>query len=138
MYCHARTGAGTCIVSARSADGLDWDLEDGIRIAQTRTEEDAGAYGPCAGRCDDGWWMAYAGWSSPPAMHGRILAADSADGMTWTKQPEPVLQPGSAADARHCSEPSLLQVDDGSWRMYYEACGSDGAWRILAAGTGRQ
>ncbi len=133
LYCHARTDAYSHIVSARSDDGLTWTLEPGVRIAQDRPEEGAGAYSAFVGGGPETWWMVYAGWSGGPDSAGRLLAADSANGLDWRKRAAPVLEPATGLDARHCSEPTLLRLADGSWRLYYEACDAHGVWRILGA-----
>ena len=74
--------------------------------------------------------MLYAAWGQPRAG-GRILRATSKDGIEWEKRSPPVLVPGANYDNRHCSEPCLLGLADGSWRLFYEACDANGVWRIL-------
>jgi hypothetical protein len=66
----------------------------------------------------------------------RILMARSSDGLVWT--PEGVViegdgYGGSAIDAVHAEDMSLIALGDGRWRMYYAACDAQGVWRIASA-----
>ncbi|MFH1148460.1 MAG: hypothetical protein V1736_12245 [Pseudomonadota bacterium] len=133
LYFHARSETKYEIWSAISSDGLTWEIEHGTRIAQTKPEETYAAYSPYVVPVECGWRMYYSGWQRDPVLRGYILAAISPDGLTWTKEPGRALEPGSALDAVHCSEPCLLRLADGRWRLFYEAQGTDGRWRILGA-----
>ena len=67
------------------------------------------------------------GWGTDPSTggggtRGYVFTATSADGVRWDKNPVPVIAPGSAWDQVKCSEPALLELDDGSFRLFYEAC----------------
>jgi predicted GH43/DUF377 family glycosyl hydrolase len=134
LYFHARNNERYEIWSALSMDGIHWTMEEGRRIEQNRPEESYAAYSPYVLPLPmGGWRMYYAGWSSGPNSRGRILAAYSEDGLNWKKEPGVVLEPDDGLDARHCSEPCLLKLNDGRWRLIYEGKGSDGSWRILGA-----
>jgi len=133
MYCHALSSDAYHIISAYSDDGLSWLIEPGVRILQEKPEERYAVYSPFVGRTDNGvWFMLYSAWSSP-TKGGCILSATSDDGINWNKCSSPVLLVGDRYDSRHCSEPCLLELSDGSWRLYYEACDAHGVWRILGA-----
>ena len=134
LYHHARDPRRCEIWSAFSTDGLRWEREPGVRISQTRPEESYGAYSPHVIPTARGFWrMVYSGWCRHPEMRGRILAARSEDGLSWQKEADVVLEPGLELDAIHCSEPCLLRLANGRWRLFYEASDRKGRWRILGA-----
>ena len=134
LYFHARDTQRCEIWSASSEDGLEWEREPDVRISQTRPEEVHGAYSPHVIQTSRGFWrMVYSGWSRNPEMRGRILAARSDDGLFWEKEAGVVLEPGFELDAVHCSEPCLLRLPNGRWRLLYEASDKKGRWRILGA-----
>ena len=128
------------IVSAASSDGLNFELETGIRIPQDKHLESYSVYAPevlCL--ASGGYRMYYAGWVSAPEVpagskyHGRIFSAFSQDGLEWQKDPEICLDNGGPWDAIKASEPCLIDLADGRFRMFYEACDSKGRWRIASA-----
>ncbi len=141
LYC---LDIGRGIVSALSEDdGLTFHLESGLRIAQDGIYDSHSAFASeILYIADEGYVMYYAGYSAPNRAH--ILRAVSNDGLTWEKDPEPVLSPDNTGwDAVKCSEMCLIQLPqeaNGSprFRMFYEACdgtGLDqrGVWRIVSA-----
>ncbi len=140
LYCHRAVGqpgvgvrSDKTIISAISNDGLTFEREPGVRISQTNEYETATVYAPEVLRLGDGTYrMYYAGWSAEP-LHGRILSATSPDGLTWTKDPEPSVTFGGRWDTQKCSEPCVMRLPDGRYRMHYEANDANGIWRILGA-----
>ncbi|MDF1743788.1 MAG: hypothetical protein P1V19_08835 [Gimesia sp.] len=141
LYC-LEIGRG--IVSALSEDGgLTFQPEPGVRIGQDTPYDSRAAFAcEILKVADAGYVMYFAGYSAPNKAH--ILRASSDDGLTWKKDPEPVLSPdGTGWDAVKCSEMCLIplptQVGEPScFRMFYEACdgtGLDqrGVWRIASA-----
>ena len=77
-----------------------------------------------------------------PPTRGYICSATSSDGVSWEKDPSPVLAPDSAWDGVKCSEPDIVELDGGGFRLFYEACdgtaeGETGVWRILGASSRR-
>ena len=128
------------IVSAVSADGLQFELEPGIRIPQERALESFSAYAPEALRLGTGGYrMYYAGWVSAPEVpagskyHGRIFSAFSQNGVQWGKDPDICVDNGGRWDAAKASEPCVIDLPDGRFRMFYEACDLEGRWRIASA-----
>ena len=128
------------IVSATSSDGLIFELEPGVRIPQDRAQESYAVYAPEVLRlATSGYRMYYAGWVFAPEVaagskcHGRIFSAFSEDGLTWHKDPDICLDNGGRWDTTKASEPCVIDLDDGRFRMFYEACDKKGRWRIASA-----
>ena len=131
------------IVSAVSDDGLHFELEDGVRVAQDRDLEAFSVYAPEVLRlAAGGYRMYYAGWLAAPEVaagskyHGRIFSAFSDDGVDWRKDPDICIDNGGRWDAVKASEPCVIDLPDGRYRMFYEACDETGCWRIASATSG--
>ena len=131
------------IVSAVSADGLSFELEPGIRVPQDRDLESSAVYAAEVLRLGEGGLrMYYAGWTSAPDVpagskfHGRIFSAFSGDGLEWVKDPEICIDNGGRWDAAKASEPCVVDLPDGRFRVFYEACDMEGRWRIASATAG--
>ena len=131
---------GRHIVSARSGDGLDFVLEEGVRVAQDREHESYALYAPEVLRLGSGGYrMYYAAWTPAPEVpagspyHGRVLSAVSDDGLQWRKDPGVCLDNGGRWDRAKASEPCVIDLPDGRFRMFYEACDYTGRWRIASA-----
>jgi len=152
LYSRASDGSGdvnkqvgtTMSIVCAVGDGLSFTME-GTCISQETAVESVTVYAPavCKFRVGDGWgWrMYYAGWGGPPTR-GYICSATSSDGVSWEKDPSPVLAPDSAWDGVKCSEPDIVELDGGGFRLFYEACdgtaeGETGVWRILGASSRR-
>ncbi len=137
LYFHqsSATIGDKTIVSALSEDGLHFQKEPGVRIVQETPFETATVYAPEVLYLGDGTYrMYYAGWSSEP-LHGQILSATSSDGLNWTKDAKPSVVFGGRWDQVKCSEPCIMRLPDGCYRMFYEANDEHGVWRILSATT---
>lgn len=133
---------GRGIISAASCDGSNFEVEPGLRIAQGDRYDLLTAFAPEIVEVpDSGYVMYYAGYAA--ANRAYILRAESNDGLTWHKRPEPVLSPGGWWDAAKCSEMCVypLPATNGQaprYRMVYEACDGTavnerGVWRIAGA-----
>jgi hypothetical protein len=139
---------GEGIISFVSSDGLRFDPEPGVRIAQDTDHDRLCAFAPEIIRVAGvGYVMYYAGYSNP--KEASILRAESTDGLRWTKRPRPVITPGGQRlgpggwDAAKASEMCLIRLPEGPgqltrFRIFYEACdgtapGARGVWRIAAA-----
>lgn len=126
--------AGNVIISAVSTDGLRFTEEDGVRIAQETNRESSSVYAPEVVLLADGTYrMYYAAWSM--TIRGGVLSAASPDGLVWTKDSSVLLDLGSGSDldSNMVSEPCVIDLDDGRFRMFYEAKDSEGRARILSA-----
>jgi len=125
--------AGLQIRSAYSDDGLDFEFDPGARLVQEDVCESFALYAPEVLKLGDGSYrMYYAAWSEQP-WHGRIFGARSSDGLDWQKDKDPCLEFGGRWDAVKVSEPCVISLPDGRYRMFYEGCDQQGNWRILSA-----
>jgi hypothetical protein len=124
--------AGNHIISATSADGLAFRADPGVRIAQAGPLQTFSVYAPeVLALASGGYRMYYAGWTVEP-LRGRIFSALSADGLDWTRDLEPDVVFGSRYDREKCSEPSVIRLPGGRYRLFYEACDEHQVWRILS------
>jgi hypothetical protein len=80
----------------------------------------AGVDFPSVARTDDGYLMTYSGSSLAQPNVVSVGVATSLDGITWTKEQEPVINPGACGefDDRTINIPRLRQTDDG-WLLFY-------------------
>jgi hypothetical protein len=139
MYFHRysyplRSGldAGNHIISALSVDGLFFEEEAGVRIAQESDRETFAVYAPEVVRVGDGSYrMYYSGWSD--TVRGGVFSATSIDGLTWHKAGAPCIELGGKWDTDMVSEPCVIGLSDGRSRLFYEACDDDEHYRILSA-----
>ncbi|MBL9215335.1 MAG: hypothetical protein JNG83_07660 [Opitutaceae bacterium] len=139
LFCGQR---GRGIVSAVSADGLDFVPEPGVRLGRAPEPGRGNVFAPEIVRLPDGSWvMYYADYVAANRAH--ILRATSDNALDWRPAPTPVLVPGGRWDAAKCSEMGLLERPaaaggGGRFRMLYEGCdgtarGERGVWRLLGA-----
>ena len=120
------------IVSAASVDGLDFEIEPGVRIAQETERETYAVYAPEVVRLGDGSFrMFYAGWAE--GIDGGVFSAVSEDGIAWTKLSRPLLDLDGRLDRGMVSEPCVIELPDGRCRMFYEARDDEGSAHILSA-----
>ena len=133
-------GARKHIISANSDDGLHFERDPGVRIAQTKPLESYQTYAPEVVRLGAGTFrMYYAGWTQDPTVkkgspyNGRIFSATSQDGLNWVKDDGICLDIGGQWDPVKASEPCVIELHDGGLRLFYEACDHEGKWRILSA-----
>ena len=124
------------IISAISDDGLQFEVEPGVRIAQeSETRESYAVYAPEVIRLANGSYrMYYAAWSDD--IRGGIFSAASQDGLNFTKDSGPLLDLDRPLDCRMVSEPCVINLDDGRCRLYYEAEDQNATRRILSATSG--
>ena len=143
LYCHeypnepSGTGinTGNHVISAISDNGLDFEREPGVRIEQETALEDYAVYAVEVLRLGDGTYrMYYAGWSRGP-VEGRIFSATSDDGLNWVKDEGICLDNGGVHQGEKVSEPCVVRLSDGRFRMFYEANDGGQEWRILSATT---
>ncbi len=135
---------GTGIISAISSDGgTTFEIEPGVRIAQSPPLTAHAAFAPeIIRRGPSDYRMYFAAYST--AERTDILTAESADGLDWTIQAEPVLSPGGGGwDDAKSSEMCVFELPDSTaetprFAMVYEGCdgtavGVRGVWRVVCA-----
>jgi hypothetical protein len=133
MYFESRGSADrpTVICSAVSDDLLYWKHEEGIRLAGFD-----GVGGPRYVVVPYGHGRVYCFASDMAGYRSRIFTAHSGDGLNW-KRAACVIEGGGynseELDAVHSEDLSLVEIEDGQYRMYYAACDRNGIWRIASA-----
>jgi len=118
------------IHSATSTDGLHWQVMDGICIEHGGIFDAVLAQSPSMVHNADGslfvypdgrYRMYYAGFDG---SHFRILAASSQDGLTWRKEGVK-LDIGGPYSAAQVTDPEIVQLPDGSFRMFYSGSNAE-------------
>jgi len=123
---------GNHIVSAVSYDGLNFEIEPGVRIAQETERESRAVYAPDVVRLGDGTFRVYyAAWAE--GIDGGVFTAVSEDGLEGVKSPVPLLDLDGRWDEGMVSEPCVIELLDGRSRIFYEAKDADRRCRILSA-----
>lgn len=77
-----------------------------------------GVHWPSVVRIGDRWAAYYAGVSGPGRGTGKIGVAFSDDGLTWTKQAEPVLVASESWELRSLDRPRIVATPDGFVMLY--------------------
>ncbi len=135
---------------AESADGLDWQRVRGpatmgavLDPHPDATRFDSAHIGISDIQRHQGlywmWYLGGAGNAEPGARRGFPMlpgAAISRDGIHWARLEGPfdgaMLPVGATGefDARMVSWPQMIQLDDGSWRLYYHTLTSEGEYVV--------
>eukprot|EP01051_Picozoa_sp_SAG22_P017742 SAG22_NODE_2809_length_2190_cov_3.879484_3_plen_147_part_00 len=138
---------GNNIVSAVGDDGLFFEQEPGVRVDRTTPEQSYRVYAPEVVRlAAGGFRMYFAGWCAADGdaslvggskFHGRIYSAFSDDGLAWVPDSgtTATIDRGGKHDTAKASEPCVIELPDGSWKLFYEACDLAGQWRIASASS---
>ena len=126
MYYEARSSnAPTVILSATSHGGLEWELEDGVRIGDGRW-----SYG--TPRCvyfptNDGiLYRLYFHHYSFPLVAGldalnHIVSAISYDGLNFEIEPGTRISQETERESMAVYAPEVIRLRNGTFRMYYAA-----------------
>ena len=130
-----RLDRGNHVLSALSRDGLSFEPEPGVRIAQTDARDRAAVYCAAMVRLGGRLVRAYYGaWSGGTGALGAVMSALSEDdGLTFAKDPAPCIAPDGPLEASFASEPCVFSDRAGRMRMVYEAGDAAGVTRILSA-----
>lgn len=139
------------IVSATCTDGIGlvFEPDPGIRIPQLSgalaTFGGLLTYTPDVMYCaEEGYWrMYFSAWQQDPGADypsGYILSATSEDCINFvlSNGGQPVMYPGGKWDRIKCSNPSVIALPGGRYRIFIEACdgsadGGFGVWRVSSA-----
>jgi predicted GH43/DUF377 family glycosyl hydrolase len=107
---------------ATSADGNTWTVTEQPVLAISQPwEHDLQIY-PCVLHVDGVYLMWYASYLQKNHETTAIGFAASTDGITWHKHPQnPVLRPDPdrAWESHYVSSHSVMQLDDGRFRIWY-------------------
>lgn len=109
---------------ASSTDGLSWKVteEPVLKISQS-WEHDLQIY-PCVLMVDGVYLMWYASYLDAEHLTTGIGFAASTDGIHWHKHPDnPILRPDPerAWESLYVSSHSVMQLDDGRFRIWYSS-----------------
>ena len=131
---------------ATSPDGVTWDKQTTPVMTPDLPWEqpfDAGGFEvggvlePSVIVEDGLWRMWYVGFGRDPgapddAAYARIGYAESADGITWTKRPDPVFvrDPGASFEAHGVSHANVVADPRGGYHLFYVGIGVDEALRM--------
>lgn len=129
------------IVSARSADGISWQRESGVRIDVRKPSfDDEMVYG-CYVRRDANrqFEMFYqASRVQDERWHSRILRSTSPDGLHWAKPKSTGIERGSALLIQNRVQSPHLVSLNGQEMMFLSGDGPDGVSRIVRATRSEQ
>lgn len=107
------------IRSAVSIDGLNWSIEDGIRIPAGGKDYKMIANNPCVIPFENGWRMYFRGTDRLP-LWSNIFVAFSDDGIRWDVQGITLKFKRYAKYERHgVAFPFVMSLDNSQYRMYY-------------------
>ncbi|MCA9009084.1 MAG: hypothetical protein KDB01_05025 [Planctomycetaceae bacterium] len=129
---------------ATSTDGINFQHRLGKPVlSATPNNYDAnGLYSPVVIRYENKFLMIYAGhcYASNRVTPGiYLLSAASGNGLSWTKNPSPVLSPDPTVDwlQNGVAEPALCPGPDGNFYLFFTANLGDDQKRCIAVGRSR-
>lgn len=134
------------IGSATTTNGFLINTDEGARLTHAATGQlDCVVSNPWVAQIAQGYRMYYQAQADlcdgrsrqlndPPATY-RIMSAYSADGKNFQREPGVRIDTGPATGLSSAGRGSVIQLDDGSYRMYFEGrfIGSEAIDRILTA-----
>lgn len=129
---------------ATSTDGVHWDKQpEPVLTADLPWERpfDAGGFEvggvlePAVIYDGGRWRMWYVGFGHDPERpddpaYARIGYAESADGVTWAKRPDPVLVGEDEFEALGVSDPNVVADPRGGYHLFYVGIGMDERLRM--------
>ncbi len=110
------------ICSALSKNGLDWKVEDGVRIDFGPAGYRFIANNPAVIEFAGKWRMYFRGSNNMP-IKDKIFVAESSDGLLWVVQGV-VLSPNPACykEKQEVAHPFVFKTRDNLYRMFYTGC----------------
>jgi len=120
MYFQTRqTGGRDVILSAQSSDGLRWQREKGVRIANPQYDFGSPR---CLSLPDGKFRLFFHQYHLPDSSHGAfILSAISENGLDFTQEPGYRIAQETLFDSYAVYAPEVLELGSGGYRMYYAA-----------------
>ena len=136
----ARAHRDAAIGLAISNDGLSWERMGPVLLPGAAGEWDArAAVSPEVFITEDGvWHMLYAGgrdFPGDPDGRWAILHAESADGIHWQADPEPLIT-GDLVGMEDALNPGALRLPDGTWWLCFSARVEHSHFRLFLAYSG--
>ncbi len=138
-YSGQNPGAHARILSAFSHDGFNFSKESGIRLDYSTGDESYAVLGPDIIQLPNGTYrMYYDAYNGGAAAYSTcIKSALSNDCYNWMKETGRRIDYGGPGDYDYwaAQAPCVIQLDNGSYRMYYEGKKSNTPpyYRILSA-----
>lgn len=129
LYGEASDIGGHTVVSYISDDGLNFQKENGYRLT--------GAFMPFAVKLPDGRFRLY--FTDQQVIVGQfggraIMSAISTDGVNFNvENGDRLTYGGSGHESGGIRGAKILQLGDGSYRMYYHGIDGSVHWRVLSA-----
>ena len=119
LYFSAVRGRDGYIGSAVSINGLDWQVEKGMRISK-QNGMDVVINNPCVINESSGRFRMYFRGGDHSAIGNAIYLASSTDGLTW-KVEKKILKPSASSPfERHgLGFPNVTRLENGQWRLFY-------------------
>lgn len=111
-----------CIRHAVSRNGRDWQVDVDPVLEIDQPWETGRLFYPTVRKVDGGYVMWYGAYWKGPSQKTALGTAVSLDGRRWTKsQMNPIFRPDEsrAWESHYTTSQSLMQLDDGSWRIWY-------------------
>lgn len=111
-----------CIRHAVSRDGRNWDVDVEPVLEIDQPWETGRLFYPTVRKVDGGYVMWYGAYWKGPSQKTALGTAVSVDGRRWTKSPaNPIFRPDDSRpwESHYTTSQSLMQLDDGSWRIWY-------------------
>ena len=132
LFYEKRTNNKRDIWCVKSTDGFNFDETKSFSvIKQDSMLENYCITGPDVDYSNDCYQMYYSGWGGNP-VKGQIFFAYSSNNKIWKKSKMPIIIPDGKYDKKHCSEPSIIKINN-KLKIFYEGCDKNNFWRILCA-----
>ena len=129
LYGEASDIGGHTVISYISDDGLNFTIEEGYRLT--------GAFMPFIVKLPDGGFRLYfTDQEVPIGQSGAraIMSAISNDAINFTVEDgDRLTYTGNGYESSGLRGAKILQLDDGTYRMYYHGIDGNEHWRVLSA-----
>lgn len=123
------------ILSAISTDGIHWKREKGLRINIWGPTGAEMVYQPHISILPAGnFRMYYRGsFRKKGRWKSAIYSAISSEGLSWRHEPQARLNVSDSNELEDMGSPSVIQVSEGGWRMYFVGFNRKKVGRVYSA-----
>ncbi len=107
---------------ATSPDGRKWEVDAEPVMVVDQSWESSRLFYPTVRKVDGGYVMWYGSYWRGQTAKTALGVAVSVDGRTWKKaENNPIFRPDESRtwESHYTTSQSLMQLDDGSWRIWY-------------------